>query len=62
MDSCWGYYGCFWEKDAHILEEIESEINFEIESRKRKRLDTIKRWVRNRVPLLIRAEMLGEMS
>lgn len=62
VDSCWGYYGCFWEKDAHILEEVESAMEFEIQSRKRKRLEAIKQWVRNRVPLLLREEMLGEMS
>jgi len=57
VDSCFGFYGT-----DDVVAEVESVMNFEIENRKRERLDAIKRWIRNRVPLLIRAEMLGEMS
>lgn len=55
MDSCWGFIGSDPEKSG-MLCEIAHAINYDIASKRKARLQRVKEWIRNRVPLAIRLQ------
>ena len=47
LNSCWGYYG----DTKYVISEAKSEIDYHINYLRKKHLDRLKTWIRNRVPL-----------
>ena len=45
-DSCWGFFG-----DKYCLEEAQGIVDWHIKDRLKKRLEKVKQWIKNRVPL-----------
>ena len=52
--SCWGYYGSDHETSG-LADAAREAIDWEIEKRRRARMQRIKDWIRHRVPLMVRA-------
>lgn len=51
-DSCWGFYG--ESDDEYMLSEARSHIDYVVEKARKDRIEQIKTWIRNRVPLQYR--------
>lgn len=51
-DSCWGYYGK--SDDEYMLSEARSHIDYVVEKARKARIEQLKTWIRNRVPLQYR--------
>ena len=50
VDSCWGFYGDY-DAPFGAIHEAEAAINWRIACDRKDRVDQIKTWIRNRVPL-----------
>jgi hypothetical protein len=50
IDSCWGFYGDY-DAPFGAVHEAEAAINWHIACDKKDRIEKIKTWIRNRVPL-----------
>lgn len=59
VDSCFGFYGSYYSDESDVISEAESALVHAIEKRKKERLDTVKRLIRNRVPLDARLDILA---
>lgn len=55
VDSCWGFYGD--EGLKCMIGEAKTEIDFDIQRRRKKHFDQVKTWIRNRVPLQYRTPL-----
>jgi hypothetical protein len=53
VDSCWGYYGSDFKKSG-LFDTAFDSLEWEIEKRRKERINQIKTWIRNRVPLSAR--------
>ena len=53
IDSCWGFYG---DPDGDVLAEAKGSIDCHIRGELKARINLIKTWIRNRVPLYVRAQ------
>lgn len=62
VDSCFGFFGAYWDKDSGLHDAIESALNHAHESAERGRRDKLKTLIRNRVPLHLRGELLGDSN
>jgi len=51
--SCWGFYGYDHEKSG-LLENAHNAIDCHIEQAHKARIEQVKTWIRNRVPLMYR--------
>lgn len=61
LDSCFGFLGAYWRKDSPVLEAAAEAIASEDRARHRARLEAVKRFARNRVPLSVRARDLAAL-
>lgn len=61
LDSCCGFYGALYDNE-YLFSEINDAIERALEESKRNRETTVKRLVKNRVPLAKRAEILSNLS
>lgn len=52
-ESCWGFYGDD-HKESGLLEYAQNAIDCHIEHARRERLQRVKAWIKNRVPLIYR--------
>lgn len=50
VDSCWGFYGDY-DNPFGAVHEAQAAINWRIACDKKERIEQIKTWIRNRVPL-----------
>lgn len=61
IDSCWGYYGPDFDENG-IEEAAMSTVEHLVHERRRARLSTLKRLIRNRVPLHLRPGLLPRIA
>jgi hypothetical protein len=54
--SCWGFYGD--EGKADMIEEAKAEIDYDCNQRLLKKIDKVKTFIRNKVPLDVRARRI----
>jgi hypothetical protein len=60
-ESCWGYYGYSHDKSG-LADFAISTLESMHEARRSDRLDQLKVWIRNRVPLYVRQSLLAELA
>lgn len=56
IDSCWGFYGD--PETSGLIDEAKSSIDYEIGNRMKKRIDKVKTFIRNNVPLEKRLQLI----
>lgn len=57
LDSCWGYYGD--PEESGLLDEARSHIDWHVDKARKERIEQVKTWIKNRVPLQYRTEPEG---
>lgn len=50
--SCWGFYG--EEGKKYMIEEAKAEIDYDIKMKRKEHLNTVKTWIKNKVPMYAR--------
>lgn len=48
-DSCWGFFGM-----EDCIEEAKSQVDYMVEQERKKHFEQLKKWIRNKVPLMYR--------
>lgn len=60
IDSCCGFYGN--PEESGCIDEAKSVIDYEVKKRLSKRLNSVKTWIKNRVPIEVRQGLIAELA
>lgn len=58
-ESCWGYYGSYFEESG-LLDAARESIDYQVEKERKRRFNILKDYIRNSVPLHIRQTLLTQ--